>query len=48
VLEDTEFLGFRLNLLQVFLLSDVNGYGYDFGFVFFLEPLYEDGRVQSA
>ena len=46
--EDAEFFGFLLDLLQVFLLSDVDGYGYDLGFVFFLEPLDEDGSVQSA
>jgi hypothetical protein len=43
--EDAEFLSFLLNLLQVFLLSDIDGDGYDLGFVFFLEPLNEDGRV---
>ena len=46
--EDAEFLGFLLDFLQVFLLPDVDGYCYDLGFVFFLEPLDEDGRVQSA
>jgi hypothetical protein len=45
---DSEFLGFLLDFLQVFLLPDVDGYGDDLGFVFFLEPLDEDGRVQSA
>jgi hypothetical protein len=46
--EHAEFLGFLLDFLQVFLLPDVDGYGDDLGFVLFLEPFNEDGRVQSA
>jgi hypothetical protein len=46
--EHAEFLGFLLDFLQVFLLPDVYGYCDDLGFVFFLEPFNEDGRVQSA
>jgi hypothetical protein len=38
VFEDVEFFGFCLDFFQVLLLPDVDGYGYDFGFVFFLEP----------
>jgi hypothetical protein len=45
VFEHAEFLGFRLDFFQVFLLSNVNGYGYDLGAVFFLEPFDENGRI---
>jgi hypothetical protein len=45
VVEDSEFLSFLLDFLEVFLLSNVNGYGDDLGVVFFLEPFDEDGGV---
>jgi hypothetical protein len=48
VLQNSEFLGFLLNFLQVLLLPDVDCYGYDLGFMFFLEPFDEYGCVQSA
>jgi len=46
--ENFEFLGFRLDFLQVLLLPDIDGYGYDLCVVFFLEPLDENGCIQSA
>jgi len=48
VFECAEFLGFFLCGFEVFVLSDVDGYRDDVGFVFFLKPLDEDGGVESA
>jgi hypothetical protein len=48
VLQHAESFGFFLCCLEVFLLPDVDGDGYDFGAVLFLEPFYEDGCVESA
>jgi len=48
MLQNAEFFGFFFGGFEVFLLTDVDGDGYDFGVVFFLDILDEDGRVESA
>jgi hypothetical protein len=48
MLECAEFFGFFLCGFEIFLLPNVYGYCDDVGFVFFLQPLDEDGGVESA